>query len=65
MSTPWDIYVDERKVPGDSAIGFLIVPNTSSFSHKLFRCSHHPPSRDGRTIELSMIAGVKNDDTDL
>ena len=38
--TPWDIYIDERKVPGDSALGFLVVPNTASFSQKLFRCRH-------------------------
>jgi hypothetical protein len=37
---PWDIYVDERKVSGDYALGFLIVPNTASFFHKLHRCRH-------------------------
>lgn len=35
---PWDIYVDERKVKGDSALGFLAVPNTPSLEHKLYRC---------------------------
>lgn len=37
MSTPWDIYVDERKVKGDKALGFLVVPNTASFLRKLNR----------------------------
>ncbi|MFM9959299.1 MAG: hypothetical protein ACKVZJ_14670 [Phycisphaerales bacterium] len=40
---PWDIYVDERRVPGDSALGFLAVPNTASFAHKLFRCRQNVP----------------------
>jgi len=38
VPTPWDIYVDECKVPGDFCLGFLEVPNTASFMHKLFRC---------------------------
>ena len=38
--TPWDIYVDERKVAGDYALGFLVVPNTASFLHKLHRCRY-------------------------
>lgn len=50
-SVPWDIYVDERKTPGDAALGFLEVPNTASFMHKLYRCRQHPPSADGRTTE--------------
>ena len=38
--TPWDIYVDERKISGTHCLGFLAVPNTASFTHKLFRCRH-------------------------
>jgi len=38
MATPWDIYVDERKVKDDRALGFLIVPNSASFMRKLYRC---------------------------
>lgn len=38
--TPWDVYVDERKLPGSYSLGFLVVPNTASFNHKLFRCRH-------------------------
>ncbi len=49
--TPWDIYVDEVKVPGDYRLGFLVIPNTASFSQKLFRCRQHPPGKDGRTVE--------------
>ena len=41
--TPWDIYADERKVCGDYAIGFLIVPNTASFLHKLYLLCNVPP----------------------
>jgi hypothetical protein len=38
--TPWDVYVDERKIPGAYSLGFMVVPNTASFNHKLFRCRH-------------------------
>jgi hypothetical protein len=48
--TPWDIYVDERKVTGDYALGFLIVPNTASFLHKLHRCRHRAESFIGREV---------------
>jgi len=42
---PWDIYIDERK--GRSwSVGFLVVPNTASFSHKLF-LSRHVKCADG------------------
>jgi len=34
---PWDIYIDERKVHLDYALGILVVPNTPSFMHKLWR----------------------------
>ena len=37
-TTPWDIYVDERLDKGKHCIGFLVVPNTASFMHKLHRC---------------------------
>lgn len=45
---PWDIYVDERKVPRDHWLGFLIVPNTASFMHKLHRCRENSPGQPGR-----------------
>jgi len=38
--TPWDIYVDERKIPNAHSLGLLVVPNTASFTHKLFKCRH-------------------------
>jgi len=38
---PWDIYIDERKAPAWS-LGFLVVPNTASFMHKLYRGRHVP-----------------------
>lgn len=44
---PWDIYIDERKVPNSHALGFLEVPNTASFQHKLFRCRESPMGRAG------------------
>lgn len=36
--TPWDIYVDERMDKGRQCLGFLVIPNTASFMHKLHRC---------------------------
>lgn len=49
--TPWDIYVDERKVKDGYALGFLIVPNTASFLHKLHKARHASPrSADGKFI---------------
>lgn len=36
--TPWDIYVDEQKSASGNTLGFLVVPNTASFLHKLHRC---------------------------
>jgi hypothetical protein len=47
--TPWDIYVDERKVVFDYAVGFLVVPNTASFLHKLYRSRQRPADAHGRT----------------
>lgn len=38
MTVPWDVYVDDRKVKGDYALGFLAVPNSPSFTHKLWLC---------------------------
>lgn len=55
MSTPWDIYVDERKVPGKQSLGFLLVPNTASFMHKLFRCRQHAPGSDRGRMETREI----------
>lgn len=45
---PWDIYVDERKVRDDSWLGFLAIPNTPSFMHKLHRCRENPDGTTGR-----------------
>lgn len=45
QGTPWDIYIDERKDPHWS-LGFLIVPNTASFLHKLY-LARHVTNRDG------------------
>jgi hypothetical protein len=47
--TPWDIYVDDRKVTGDYCLGFLVVPNTASFLQKLHRCRQCPARGDGAT----------------
>jgi len=52
---PWDIYVDERKVKGSSALGFLAIPNTASFAHKLFYGRRQPVDGAGRTIETREI----------
>lgn len=56
-SVPWDIYVDERKgaQPHEFLLGCLIVPNTASFSHKLFKCRHHKADKDGHTVESREI----------
>lgn len=51
---PWDIYIDEIK-ENPRAIGFLAVPNTASFSQKLYRCRQHPPTADGKTMETREI----------
>jgi hypothetical protein len=48
--TPWDIYVDERKVAGEYSLGFLVVPNTASFMHKLYRCRERPADQEGRVF---------------
>jgi hypothetical protein len=45
---PWDIYVDERKGAG-AKLGFLAVPNTPSFMHKLHRCRENALG-DGRIV---------------
>jgi len=46
LGTPWDIYVDERK-DGGRCLGFLVVPNTPSFMHKLFKARHvKPPGKE-------------------
>ncbi|MCE9592084.1 MAG: hypothetical protein K8S99_16380 [Planctomycetes bacterium] len=42
MTVPWDIYVDDRKVKSDFALGFLAVPNSPSFTHKLWLCRFAP-----------------------
>ena len=46
---PWDIYVDDRKVQGDYCLGFLEIPNTASFLHKLYCSRYRPPDAHGRT----------------
>lgn len=43
---PWDIYVDERKMKARHCLGMLVVPNTASFNHKLYRCRHVRIGRD-------------------
>lgn len=48
--TPWDVYVDERKVRDGFALGFLVVPNTASFLHKLHLCRQKPAGGDGSTF---------------
>ena len=52
---PWDIYVDERKGIDRHSLGFLAIPNTASFAHKLFKCRHHKPNVDGHTVESREI----------
>jgi hypothetical protein len=37
-SIPWDVYVDDRKLINDYALGFLEVANTAPFLHKLTQC---------------------------
>lgn len=49
--TPWDVYIDECKLDDHHTIGFLLVPNTASFAHKLFLCRHRPPDSSGRRRE--------------
>ncbi len=46
---PWDVYVDDRKVKDDYALGLLVIPNTASFLHKLYTCRQKPADHDGRT----------------
>jgi hemerythrin len=52
---PWDIYVDERKVDDQHTLGFLAVPNTASFLHKLRLCRQKPPDADGHTLALREV----------
>ena len=48
-NVPWDVYVDERKSVDDHSLGFLVVPNTASFLHKLWRGRQRPADSQGRT----------------
>lgn len=48
-SIPWDIYVDDRKVKDDFALGLLEIPNTASFLQKLHRCRHRAADAAGST----------------
>ncbi|MBB6428467.1 DUF3800 domain-containing protein [Algisphaera agarilytica] len=57
MSTPWDIYIDERKVKGDRALGFLVVPNTASFLHKLHLCRNIAGAFRPHEVHWSNIRG--------
>lgn len=47
--TPWDIYVDER-TDRHRALGFLAVPNSASFMHKLFKARHVRNEKGETTI---------------
>jgi Protein of unknown function (DUF3800) len=49
-SIPWDIYVDDRKVTDDFALGFLEIPNTASFLQKLHRSRQRPVNHTGSTF---------------
>lgn len=53
--TPWDIYVDERKIAGDYSLGFLVVPNTASFLHKLHLCRNQAAGIRGKKFNCREI----------
>ncbi len=52
---PWDVYVDECKARGGRALGFLVVPNSPSFMHKLYRSRFVELPGGGRILRRQEI----------